>query len=964
MSYGLEWGEEMQIDIRTLSIVMALASILQMIAIYFEYCLNKQYKGVIYWVWGFVLMALGFVLLSLRDTLTFEFISIVVARLALVLGSAFLYIGIVRFLDKKESRALVISVLVVFVITYTFFTYLNDNIGARGIIFSLAIILFSFAAALNLFSGQNKFISSSTYFLGVILYLQIAFFVFRIVDIILVTPSNDLFDPTFLQTSTFLITLAIGILLAFGFIILINQRQNADLREAKQDFEIFFTIAPDSTIISRIDNGLIININQRCVELMGFSRNEIIGKTTLETQIWPDPDERRRFVKELKEKGNVEFFETILRRKNGSQFSALLNATIITLKNIPYVITNLQDITERKRMLEEIRNLSLFPQENPDPILRVDKNGLLLYGNPASRYLLEHWQLSLNCPVIKPVSDWVKEALISQKINVLELSIANRILSADIVPVSASGYANIYFKDITAQKEAENKLVASENRFEQVANIAEEMIWEVDPDMTYRYVSPASEAIMGYKPEEIIGKKHLYDLFPEDIRQKYRAIVEDDFRQRRIVRHFLNPCLRKDGQVIMVETSSKPVYNLKGEFTGYQGVDTDVTARKTAEDLLLESETLFRSIFESSPIGIELYDEKGRFLQANPAAINIMGLKDAEDFKNLDLFDAPGVTREVQKLLNENLEAKFQIVFNMDQQKSVGKFPHSDSKQAYHSVILSPIRYSTQKTIRGFLVHLQDITENKKMEDELKGLYEKEKLERQQLEEEAKIRIRFIDVLAHELRGPLSPILASSEMLRDVLSDTPNSTQKKLADNIYQGTRILISRLEELLDIARFARGAGTLNPTPTDTAKFIEQVVSRYAPSTAAHNQIIISEIAPDLPVAILDQSRIEQVIVNLLSNASKYSPAGSKIIIRAIKHKNGLLVSVKDSGIGISAEEQARIFQPYQRVGPDRQKIQGLGLGLTVVKYIVEAHGGNIRVESEQGRGSAFSFFIPLNS
>ena len=257
----------------------------------------------------------------------------------------------------------------------------------------------------------------------------------------------------------------------------------------------------------------------------------------------------------------------------------------------------------------------------------------------------------------------------------------------------------------------------------------------------------------------------------------------------------------------------------------------------------------------------------------------------------------------------------------------------------------------------------RDISERKKIETKTQEFYEKEKRQREELEEEAKNRIRFIDVLAHELRGPLTPIMASVEMLHDMNSANSDKLQKRLIQNISNGTHTLIKRLEELLDLARDARGTFTLNLQPTDMHKFIEEVVFRFQPLIEQHNQQLILNIHNDLPSAKIDASRLEQVLVNLLSNASKYSPEESQITLSASKQDGNILVEVKDEGIGISPEDQTKLFQPYQRLGQNINKSKGLGLGLTVVKQIIEAHSGKIWVTSQLGKGTTFSFLIPLN-
>jgi signal transduction histidine kinase len=138
--------------------------------------------------------------------------------------------------------------------------------------------------------------------------------------------------------------------------------------------------------------------------------------------------------------------------------------------------------------------------------------------------------------------------------------------------------------------------------------------------------------------------------------------------------------------------------------------------------------------------------------------------------------------------------------------------------------------------------------------------------------------------------------------------------------------------------------------------------IITRFKPTLNQNKQKLEIDLPDDLPSAELDASRMEQVFINLLSNASKFSPEKSVINLTVKLDGSDLLVSIQDHGIGISAEDQERLFQPYYRVEQDRHPIQGLGLGLAVSKQIIEAHGGKIWVISEKGKGSTFSFKIPL--
>ncbi len=245
---------------------------------------------------------------------------------------------------------------------------------------------------------------------------------------------------------------------------------------------------------------------------------------------------------------------------------------------------------------------------------------------------------------------------------------------------------------------------------------------------------------------------------------------------------------------------------------------------------------------------------------------------------------------------------------------------------------------------------------------EVQALYQQEKKHREDLEAEANARSQFINVLAHELRTPLTPMLVSVEMVREMLKSKPDSVQYKLINTALSSVHALRTRLEELLELARFSRGAIKLNKRLVNTSEFLDASISRFKPAFLQKNQHLQIEIPDGLPKINADTSRLEQVLINLLSNAGKYSPADSIITIRATADSANLLIDVKDEGVGVPAEEQGKLFTPYHRAQQDRQSYPGIGLGLAVSSQIIQAHGGKIWVESERGIGSSFKFTLPL--
>jgi PAS domain S-box-containing protein len=265
------------------------------------------------------------------------------------------------------------------------------------------------------------------------------------------------------------------------------------------------------------------------------------------------------------------------------------------------------------------------------------------------------------------------------------------------------------------------------------------------------------------------------------------------------------------------------------------------------------------------------------------------------------------------------------------------------------------------ETVKYFLASWDDITERKAAEDTIRGLYEDEKAARAELEEESKARGMFIDILAHELRTPLTPMLSSCDTLKEVLKGTADETSNQLLGIIYRSVQSMSERLEELLEVARYARGVFSLNTETVNLTEFLNDVISRFRPVPGDSGYQLITHIPESMSPGIIDRLRIEQVISNLLSNAVKYSPEESTIEFSANIEDSNLRIDVKDEGSGIPPAERKNLFKPYHRVTRDRIK-PGLGLGLAVCKQIVDAHKGQIWIENRSRKGSTFSFSIPL--
>lgn len=221
---------------------------------------------------------------------------------------------------------------------------------------------------------------------------------------------------------------------------------------------------------------------------------------------------------------------------------------------------------------------------------------------------------------------------------------------------------------------------------------------------------------------------------------------------------------------------------------------------------------------------------------------------------------------------------------------------------------------------------------------------------------------RFIDTLSHELKTPLTSIIAAAGLLEEELQNTPDKSHLKLIQTIIRNSNSLETRLAELLEIVKTGTGKLQLNFEPVDMKSLIQGTCMQISPLVRNKEQTLKTEMPESLPIMQGDGPRLEQVLLNLMNNATKFTPDGGKIVVRARREENGILVEVEDDGIGISKDKQNMLFKPYSRLNADRQRHPGLGLGLALSKQVIELHGGKIWVESDAGMGSKFIFFVPL--
>jgi PAS domain S-box-containing protein len=409
----------------------------------------------------------------------------------------------------------------------------------------------------------------------------------------------------------------------------------------------------------------------------------------------------------------------------------------------------------------------------------------------------------------------------------------------------------------------------------------------------------------------------------------------------------------KNGTVVWVQDRAVTVSDARGGRFYWQGFLVDVTARKQAEAryrTLVEQLPLITYI--DSPYSI---DESAAYV--SPQVQQILGYSLEEWHANPSFFtehlypEDRDRVREAQRVARQKAEP-LEIEY---------RFMAADGRVVWLKDSYTIVRDETNTPLytQGFAV---DITAQKQAERDREALLTQTQEQNERLRKLDRMKDEFIALVSHELRTPLTSICGYLELLLqdDVMAELP-AVQLNWLEVIDRNAERLLRLVEDLLLTAQASAGNLALEKGELDVDAIIEQAVQACAPVAAARGIELTCSTEP-LPAASGDRLRIGQVIDNLVSNALKFTPAGGTIEVRAYPYRSAVRIEVADTGMGISDHDQGQLFERFFRTArAQEQAIPGVGLGLSISKAIVEAHGGRISVRSIEGDGTTFFVDLP---
>jgi PAS domain S-box-containing protein len=478
---------------------------------------------------------------------------------------------------------------------------------------------------------------------------------------------------------------------------------------------------------------------------------------------------------------------------------------------------------------------------------------------------------------------------------------------------------------------------------------ADDAIIVKDLDGTIRTWNPAAERMFGYRADEVAGLPITILLPPDCLGDE--AHIASTVRRGERVEHFDSERVRKDGRRILVSISESPIRDGAGRIVAAAQIARDVTEVRQAG----AARATLAAIVESSEDAIVGKTLNGVILTWNAGAQRTFGYA-AEEV----------IGKSITILIpEERLDEETMVLTKVRRGERIEHFEteriRKDGRRIRISLSVSPIKQA-DGTIIGAAKIARDISVRHALDAERDRLLAREQEARAQAEEANRAKDMFLAVVSHELRTPLSPILAWSRMLRSGMLDAEKASQA--LETIERNVLAQAQLIDDLLDVSRIVAGKLRLAIRATELDAVIQAAVDVVKPAADAKGIRVETQLDPEIGTIAGDPDRLQQVVWNLLSNAIKFTPEGGRVRLILQRVDSHVEIAVIDNGQGFPPSLSEHLFARFQQAdSTTTRRHGGLGLGLAIVRHIIELHGGTVRAESAgEGKGATFVVELPL--
>ncbi|MEG4453686.1 PAS domain-containing protein [Microcoleus sp. N9_A1] len=754
----------------------------------------------------------------------------------------------------------------------------------------------------------------------------------------------------------------------------ITERKNAELAIALANQQVSNILESIADAFIAIDaQWCYTYVNAAAEKLLGRSRNDLLGRSIWE--LFPAESASnstlyQEFHRVVSEQISVKLEEFLPSLQMYVEVSAYPAADGLT--------AYWSDISDRKRIEEELRQknaiLNVINESAPTPIFVKDREGRIIYANPATLEIMGKPAAEVIggrdidlYPVVElavTVTENDRRIMESGQTEVLEES-HDGIRTFLVMKAPYRNQAGEVIgligisSDITNRKRAEVALQEQTKLLQVIIDSIGDGLILANQQGEFVLFNQAAEGIFGQLTNEKSPREwsRTYGLFLAD---KKTFFPENELPLARAIKgEYVNDVevfvCHPHAESRWISISGYPVVDTSSEIQGGVIVCRDITERKQSEAALLESEVRFRNMANNAPFMVWVTDSTGycNFLseswyeftgQTEETGlgfgwINALHPEDREQAKNAFLT------------ANERQEP-----FRMEYR--VGR---KDGGYSWAIDAAAP-RFSKSGQFEGYIGSVIDITERKQVEIERDMVLQLEQTARAEAERANRIKDEFLAVLSHELRSPLNPILGWSQLLRGGKLSAAKTA--KALETIERNARLQSQLIEDLLDVSRILQGKLRLTVAPVNVATIILSALETVQLSAEAKKIQIQTILNPDVGQVLGDTIRLQQIVWNLLSNAVKFTPEGGRVEVRLGQIEHQAQIQVIDTGKGILPDFLPYVFDHFrQEDGATTRKFGGLGLGLAIVRQLIELHGGTVFAESPgEGLGATFTVRLPL--
>ncbi|MBH8573881.1 PAS domain S-box protein [Nostocaceae cyanobacterium CENA369] len=767
-----------------------------------------------------------------------------------------------------------------------------------------------------------------------------------------------------------------------GFVLDLTARKQAEnaLRESQSRYRALTNATIESVVIH--ENGKILDANPAFARMFGYEISEVIGMPVANF-LTP---ESYKICQETVQSGDEKYYEVTALKKDGTNFFLEVVVKSYTYQGRQVRVSAGRNITERKQaeaaLRESEKRFRRLVESNIFGVAFSNFNGSFHYANDYFLNMVGYtreemlagqmrWDamtppeyLDLNKKGIEELLKYGVATPFEKEYIKKDGSRVPILIGVALLQEPYDRHQEIitFCLDLTQQQaarqerqRAEQALRQREEELRLITNAVPVFISYVDTQQRYRFNNKKYEEWYGISASETYGK-HIQEVVDETVYQSIRPYIERVLSGEQVTYETQLP--DKDGTIHYVIITYVPQFNQEGTVEGFVTLISDITERKRSEAALKASEERFRKLTEKvRVIPWEVDATTGNFTYVGPQTVEILGYPLTDWYA--DNFWEEHIHPEDREWA---IEYCIESSLTLDNYEFEYRMLAADGRVVWLYDIVNVVRNGrTPRQLHGFMI---DITDRKFSEQEREQLLKREQAARASAEAANRMKDEFLGTLSHELRTPLNAMQGWTQLLRSRKFN--ETTTAQALETIDRNTRSLAQLIEDVLDVSRIIRGTLHLKTHPLELIAIVEAAIDTIRPAADAKEIRIECRFDPAVGVVMGDANRLQQIVWNLLSNAVKFTSKEGIVTVQLERINSGVQIRVSDTGGGIAPEFLPYVFERFRQADSSTTRSHGgLGLGLAIVRHLVELHGGTVCAESPGiGQGATFIVNLPMKA